>query len=73
LFLHNLSAEPREVGFSLKEGNESECSLVNLLSNDHSEPDDNNRHHVVLEPYGYRWFRVCGLDYILKREAPALK
>jgi maltose alpha-D-glucosyltransferase/alpha-amylase len=21
----------------------------------------------VLEPYGYRWYRVGGLDYLLKR------
>jgi maltose alpha-D-glucosyltransferase/alpha-amylase len=28
----------------------------------------------VLEPYGYRWYRVGGLDYLLKRadiEVPA--
>ena len=24
-------------------------------------------HRILLEPYGYRWFRVCGLDYLLKR------
>jgi len=24
-------------------------------------------HSVVLEPYGYRWYRVGGLDYLLKR------
>jgi len=21
----------------------------------------------LLEPYGYRWFRIGGLDYLLKR------
>jgi maltose alpha-D-glucosyltransferase/alpha-amylase len=71
LFLHNLSAEPREVRFLLKEGNDNECVLVNLLSNDHSEPEGGNRHRVVLEPYGYRWYRVCGLDYVQKRSAPS--
>ena len=25
------------------------------------------KHRLLLEPYGYRWFRVGGLDYILKR------
>ena len=41
--------------------------LVNLLSNDRSEPDGTGRHCVILEPYGYRWFRVGGLDYLLRR------
>ena len=27
------------------------------------------RHCMLLEPYGYRWFRVGGLDYLLKRSA----
>ena len=25
------------------------------------------QHRIVLEPYGYRWYRVGGLDYLLKR------
>ena len=25
------------------------------------------RHTVLLEPYGYRWYRVGGLDYLLRR------
>ena len=40
---------------------------MNLLSDDHSEADAAGRHTVVLEPYGYRWYRVGGLDYLLKR------
>jgi maltose alpha-D-glucosyltransferase / alpha-amylase len=27
------------------------------------------RHRVELEPYGYRWYRVGALDYILQRRA----
>jgi maltose alpha-D-glucosyltransferase / alpha-amylase len=41
--------------------------LVNLLSNDHSTPDASSKHRILLEPYGYRWFRIGGLDYLLKR------
>jgi maltose alpha-D-glucosyltransferase/alpha-amylase len=67
LFLHNLGSEPREVRFRLNEGADKGCVLVNLLSNDHSQPEINDEHCVVLEPYGYRWYRVCGLDYLLKR------
>ena len=25
------------------------------------------KHRILLEPYGYRWYRVGGLDYLLKR------
>jgi maltose alpha-D-glucosyltransferase/alpha-amylase len=69
LFLHNLSSEPLEVRFPLKENADKNYVLVNLLSNDHSRPEANDQHCVVLEPYGYRWYRVGGLDYILKRSA----
>ena len=41
--------------------------LVNLLSEDHSRADEHGRHTLVLEGYGYRWYRVGGLDYLLKR------
>jgi maltose alpha-D-glucosyltransferase/alpha-amylase len=42
--------------------------LVNMLSDDHSSADAKGRHCMLLEPYGYRWFRVGRLDYLLKRE-----
>jgi maltose alpha-D-glucosyltransferase/alpha-amylase len=69
LFMHNLSGLPREVSFALDPGPQEPCALINLLSNDHSQPTGEGRHRVLLEPYGYRWFRVCGLDYLLKRGA----
>jgi maltose alpha-D-glucosyltransferase / alpha-amylase len=68
LCVHNLSGEPREVRLSV-DADEEKCVLANLLSSDHSEPDASGRHCMLLEPYGYRWFRVCGLDYLLKRTA----
>ncbi|HEX3571272.1 MAG TPA: alpha-amylase family protein [Acidobacteriaceae bacterium] len=64
--IHNFCAEPREVKFSIDlDGNP--CELTNLLSHDHSEPGPDGRHSLLLEPYGYRWYRLCGLDYLLKR------
>jgi maltose alpha-D-glucosyltransferase / alpha-amylase len=66
LCVHNLCAEPREVRLTVND-DEKNCALVNLLSNDHCEPDSHGLHTVLLEPYGYRWYRVCGLDYLLKR------
>src|SRR5689334_17131743 len=41
--------------------------LVNLLSEDHSRAGEDGRHRLVMEPYGYRWYRVGGLDYLLRR------
>jgi maltose alpha-D-glucosyltransferase/alpha-amylase len=65
LFLHNFAAEPREVVFStgLKTKDDN---LINLLTPDHSRTE-NGRHRVCLDAYGYRWYRVGGLDYLLKR------
>jgi maltose alpha-D-glucosyltransferase/alpha-amylase len=65
LFVHNLSPIPTEVKFGA--GAKVDGQLVNLLSNDHSTPDASNKHRILLEPYGYRWFRIGGLDYLLKR------
>ena len=41
--------------------------LVNLLSEDHSQADEDGRHRLVHRAYGYRWYRVGGLDYLLRR------
>jgi maltose alpha-D-glucosyltransferase/alpha-amylase len=64
LFLHNFADAPREIAFAagVKDGNE----LINLLTPDHSKAHK-GKHRVCLEPYGYRWYRVGGLDYLLKR------
>jgi maltose alpha-D-glucosyltransferase/alpha-amylase len=78
--VHNLSAVPREVWINIADkrhdaktavGNEGcnkdESCLINLLSTENSQADSSGRHCILLEPYGYRWFRAGGLDYILKR------
>jgi maltose alpha-D-glucosyltransferase / alpha-amylase len=74
LFVHNLDGIPREVAFSTGlRGNEGRL-LINLLTDDHSTAEEDGRHHLLLEAYGYRWYRVGGLDYLLKRsdiETPA--
>jgi maltose alpha-D-glucosyltransferase/alpha-amylase len=66
LFVHNLDEKPREISFSakIKDGGKL---LINLLAEDHSHADARGRHTLVLEPYGYRWYRVGGLDYLLRR------
>jgi maltose alpha-D-glucosyltransferase / alpha-amylase len=67
LFAHNLDGTPCETSFAVGLSDGSEKLLVNLLGEDHSRARDDGKHHLVLEPYGYRWFRVGGLDYLLKR------
>ena len=67
LFVHNLDAKPREIAFATGLPGEAAKLLVNLLSEDHSRTNKRGRHRLVLEPYGYRWYRIGGLDYLLKR------
>jgi maltose alpha-D-glucosyltransferase / alpha-amylase len=67
LFIHNLAAEPRELRIKASDCGEEGDLLINLLAENHSRANGDGEHHVVMEPYGYRWYRVGGLDYILKR------
>jgi maltose alpha-D-glucosyltransferase / alpha-amylase len=67
LFLHNLAREPREVEFHTGIKGKGGAYLINLLTVDHSQAGKNGKHRVCLEGYGYHWYRVGGLDYLLKR------
>ena len=67
VFVHNFAPEPREVRFAAGEDRRATGLLVNVLSEDHSQADDRGHHVVLMEPYGYRWYRVGGLDYLLRR------
>jgi maltose alpha-D-glucosyltransferase/alpha-amylase len=67
LFVHNFSAEPLAITFASGAQGEHGDLLVNLLGTDHSKAGDDGRHHLVIEGYGYRWYRVGGLDYLLRR------
>ena len=67
LFLHNLAKDPREVRFKAGTDRRATGLLVNVLADDHSRADAKGWHCVLLEAYGYRWYRVGGLDYLLRR------
>jgi len=67
LFVHNFDAEPQEIAFAAGAEGEHGDLLVNLLGTDHSRAGDDGKHHLVIEGYGYRWYRVGGLDYLLRR------
>jgi maltose alpha-D-glucosyltransferase/alpha-amylase len=66
-FVHNLAPTPREIEISLGLPAMKTATLVNVLSDDHSRPDARGKHRLLMEAYGYRWFRVGGLDYLLLR------
>ncbi len=65
VFVHNLGASPCEVRLDV--GIENSACLVNLLSSDSSTAEASGKHRILLESYGYRWYRVGGLDYLLER------
>jgi maltose alpha-D-glucosyltransferase/alpha-amylase len=67
LFVHNLDAKPREVRFKVGVAGEHGGLLVSLLDEEHSKEDETGSHRLVVEGYGYRWYRVGGLDYLLRR------
>ncbi len=67
LFVHNFDAKPHEIAFEAGGEGEHGDVLVNLLGTEHSKVAEDGKHHLVIEGYGYRWFRVGGLDYLLRR------
>ena len=62
VILHNLGDAPLEVTVHVEED-----KLINLFTDAHSERKGKGAHKIELEPYGYRWYRAGGLDYLLKR------
>ena len=76
LFIHNFDATPREITFSLRLDADNAARrnlLINLLSEDHSRAGGDGRHRMVVEGYGYHWYRVGGLDYLLRRTESNLR
>jgi maltose alpha-D-glucosyltransferase/alpha-amylase len=67
LFVHNLDPEPREITFSVGLEGDQAALLVNLLGTKHSRAESNGKHRLIIEGYGYRWYRAGGLDYLLRR------
>jgi maltose alpha-D-glucosyltransferase / alpha-amylase len=65
--VHNLSGEALEGKLRLK--GEQGRHLINLLSDEHSEGDERGRHEIILEPFGYRWYRVGSLASVTGNNA----
>jgi maltose alpha-D-glucosyltransferase/alpha-amylase len=66
IVLHNFDPEPCEVHLSLK-ARFGRVKLVNVLSDDHSLPDRKDTHFILLESFGYRWYRVGAVNELVKR------
>lgn len=63
--IHNFDDKAGEV--TLKLDQEGGDTLVDLLAEGESQADASGRHTIVLDGYGYRWFRVGGLNYAINR------
>jgi maltose alpha-D-glucosyltransferase/alpha-amylase len=65
LAVHNLADETIEIELSLR--GEAGKKLISLFDHAHSEADRRGKHALVLGPYGYLWYRMGGLGYLLDR------
>jgi maltose alpha-D-glucosyltransferase/alpha-amylase len=65
LALHNLRDEAVQIELFLDK--DKGTKLINLLTGDHSDADGRGRHRIVMEPYGYHWYRMGGLGYLMDR------
>jgi maltose alpha-D-glucosyltransferase/alpha-amylase len=63
--VHNLLDEAAEI--QLRVGDERGRQLTNLLTQDHSQANGRGVHTIIMEPYGYHWYRAGGLGYLLDR------
>jgi maltose alpha-D-glucosyltransferase / alpha-amylase len=63
--LHNFHEKPCSISLDPGSGG---GTLTNLMAGESSEAMSNAKHKIVLEGYGYHWYRVGGLSHVLKRE-----
>ncbi|TCR97888.1 alpha-amylase family protein [Rhizobium sp. BK418] len=66
LIVHNLNESPIEVRIDPGPGEGSQL-LVDIADGSDSRADEAGLHRLYLEGYAYKWFRVGGLDYLLRR------
>jgi maltose alpha-D-glucosyltransferase / alpha-amylase len=64
--LHNFHEKPCSI--TLDVPGKAGTRLTNLMAGEHSEAGPDGKHKIVLEGYGYAWYRVGGLGHILRRE-----
>jgi len=64
--VHNFDTRPHEL--SIRVGVEGGERLVSLLAEEESAADEKGVHRLVIDAFGYNWYRVGGLNYALRRE-----
>jgi maltose alpha-D-glucosyltransferase/alpha-amylase len=64
LAIHNFRDRAVEIVLQLR--GDAGKKLVSLFT-DATSDSDRGRHRIVLEPYGYLWYRMGGLGYLLDR------
>ena len=65
VIVHNFSDKPRAI--QLKAETVGDRTMVNLLTQADSRADRRGRHHIELDAYNYRWFRVGGIGHTVPR------
>lgn len=66
LIVHNLHHEPIEMRLDPQAG-ETGRLLIDIADGSDSEADKDGKHRICLEAFAYKWFRIGGLDYLLRR------
>ena len=59
-----------EFAIQVKDGQDSGRPLVCLQTNRAIPPKTRDSYDLVLEPYGYRWFRLGGLEDMIVDGGP---
>ena len=67
VIIHSFHDRPVEISYKVGEGDEQAGLLIDIFDGHDSHADEAGKHQMVLEPYGFRWYRAGGLDYLLKR------
>ena len=62
IVLHNFSEKPYEIILTSKQVGEER--LIDLMANVESRVDEIGRHSIIMDAYGYRWFRAGNLDHL---------
>jgi len=66
LVLHNFNRQPQQVRVTLE--GEGGQLLVNLLDYEDSRANKQGQHEIAMAAFGYKWFRVGGMNYALRRQ-----
>lgn len=64
VILHNFADHPQQARIQVT--GEGGDRLVNLLVEEQLHGRPNGTHQITIEAYGYRWYRVGGMDYALR-------